>query len=129
MENIFKKAWRKLNKDQKKRKDVDVKKLGVILESTDMLFEKKAVLNPACYKEGEFVHVFYRAIDDNDNSTIGYAKLKGPIRVVERKKIPLIPRTYDYEKRGVEDPRITNLLFNLYSPRRKKCFNGLCDKP
>ena len=108
MKNVFKKKWRKLNKDWKREKDnVGFKKLGVILKSTDRFFEKKAVLNPACYQEGEFVHIFYRAIDDNNNSTIGYAKSKGPTEVVERKEIPLILRTYDYERKGVEDPRIT----------------------
>ena len=130
MKNIFKKTWLKLNKNWKREKDsvdlkktwqkldenwkrekdsVGLKKLGVILKSTDRFFEKKAVLNPACYQEGEFVHIFYRAIDDDDNSTIGYAKLKGPTEVVERKEIPIIPRTYDYERKGVEDPRITKL--------------------
>jgi predicted GH43/DUF377 family glycosyl hydrolase len=91
-----------------------VKKLGVILKPTDRLFERKAVLNPACYQEGEFVHIFYRAIDDNNNSTIGYAKLKGPTRVVERREIPIIPRTYDYERKGVEDPRITKIGKTFY---------------
>ncbi|MBU3934374.1 pesticidal protein Cry7Aa [Patescibacteria group bacterium] len=104
----LKKTWQKLNKDWKREKDsVGLKKLGVILKSTDRFFEKKAVLNPACCQEEEFVHIFYRAIDDNNISTIGYAKLKGPTEVVERKEIPLIPRTYDYERKGVEDPRIT----------------------
>lgn len=99
---------RKLNKDQNNKKNgINLKKIGVILRPTNMLFERKAVLNPACYQEGEFVHIFYRAIDDNDNSTLGYAKLKGPTKVVERKEMPIIQRTYDYEKRGVEDPRIT----------------------
>lgn len=110
MENVFKKKWRKLNKDWRREKEVvDLKKLGVILKTTNMPFERKAILNPACIREGEFVHIFYRAIDDNDNSTIGYAKLKGPTEVVERKEIPIIPRIYDYEKKGVEDPRITKL--------------------
>ncbi|MFH1990376.1 MAG: hypothetical protein ABIJ19_00780, partial [Patescibacteria group bacterium] len=133
MENVFKKTWQKLNRDWKNKKGnaefkklrvilkstdkmierrlekngIDLKRLGVILRPTDRLFERKAVLNPACYQEGEFVHIFYRAIDNNNDSTIGYAKLKGPTEVVERKETPLISRNYDYERKGVEDPRIT----------------------
>jgi predicted GH43/DUF377 family glycosyl hydrolase len=115
MENIFEKTWRKLNKYRGRKKDnLGLKKIGVILRPTDRLFERKAVLNPACYQEGEFVHIFYRAVDDNNNSTIGYAKLKGPTEVIERKEVPLIPRTYDYERSGVEDPRIAKFGKTFY---------------
>ena len=119
MKNIFKKVWSKLSKEldknQKRRKDgIDLKKLGVVLRPTNRFFESRAVLNPTCYQEGEFVHIFYRAIDNNNNSTIGYAKLKGPTKIVERKEIPIITCTYDYEKRGVEDPRITKLGKTFY---------------
>lgn len=95
-------------------KNINVEKLGIILEPTSNLFERRAVLNPACYQEGEFVHLFYRAIDDHNDSTIGYAKLKGPTKVVERRKIPFIPRAYDYERRGVEDPRIVKIGKTFY---------------
>jgi len=93
---------------------IHLKRLGIVLKSTKKLFERRAVLNPACFQEGKFVHVFYRAIDDNNNSTIGYAKLKGPTEVIERKEIPLIPRNYDYEKMGIEDPRIVKLGKTFY---------------
>ena len=80
---------------------VAVEKLGVILEPTERSFEKRAVLNPGVYQEGEFVHLFYRAIDGRNLSTIGYARLKGPTEVVERRTSPLIRREWDYEKKGV----------------------------
>jgi len=100
----------KSTKNQEEKKNgINVEKLGVILKPIDNLFERKAVLNPGIYQEGEFVHIFYRAIGENNNSTIGYAKLKGPTEVVERKEVPIISQTYDYEKKGVEDPRITKL--------------------
>jgi predicted GH43/DUF377 family glycosyl hydrolase len=117
MKDVFEKMWRKWNKDKKREKNgisIGLKKLGVILRPTNRLFERKAILNPACYREGEFVHIFYRAIDDNNRSTIGYAKLKGPTKVVERKELPIITRTYNYEKKGVEDPRITKLGNTFY---------------
>lgn len=86
-----------------------VEKLGLVLEPTKNSFEKTAVLNPACYQDGEFVHIFYRAIDGLNRSSIGYAKLHGPTKVVERWKQPIIVRNYPYEKKGVEDPRITKI--------------------
>jgi beta-1,2-mannobiose phosphorylase / 1,2-beta-oligomannan phosphorylase len=97
-----------------KKRDVNLKKLGVILRPTNKMFERKAVLNPGCYQEGEFVHVFYRAIDNNGDSTIGYAKLKGPTKVVERKETPIAPRSYVYESRGMEDPRLVKIGKTFY---------------
>ena len=89
---------------------IKVEKLGPVLEPTINLFENKAVLNPACDQEGEFMHVFYRAIsEDDDKSRIGYAKFKGPIEVVERWDQPIIEREAMYEVMGVEDPRIVKI--------------------
>ena len=93
---------------------VAVEKLGVILEPTERSFEKRAVLNPGVYQEGEFVHLFYRAIDGRNLSSIGYARLKGPTEVVERRTSPIIRREWDYEKKGVEDPRIVKIGRTFY---------------
>lgn len=92
----------------------EVKKIGMILEPTNLEFERKAVLNPACYQDGEFVHMFYRAVNDDGDSCIGYAKLKGPTEVVERWDRPIIMRDYPYEIKGVEDPRIVNIDGTFY---------------
>lgn len=94
--------------------EIKVKKLGVILEPTHRPFESRAVLNPGCYQDGQFVHLFYRAIDSDNRSSIGYAKLKGPTRVMQRLKMPLISRSYSYESAGVEDARIVKLGKTFY---------------
>ena len=78
------------------------------------MFEQRAVLNPGIWKEGEYVHMFYRAIDAQYRSSIGYARLKGPLKVVERLHLPIIRREYDYEKAGVEDPRVMKLGDTYY---------------
>ena len=88
---------------------VEVKKHGIFMEKTDASFENKAVLNPTCFQDGETVHFFYRAIDTNNVSSIGYAKLKGPLEIIERKREPVIFPEFDYEKMGCEDPRITKI--------------------
>lgn len=86
-----------------------VKKEGVILESTDLEFENQAVLNPACIQVGNTVHMFYRAVKQGNYSSIGYCKLDGPLKVVKRSEKPILYPELDYEKHGVEDPRITFL--------------------
>ena len=85
---------------------VVIKRHGIILEPTKLKFESKGVFNPACIREGRYVHMFYRAWDGNNRSTIGYCKLDGPLKVVERAKKPFMSPEYDYEH-NLEDPRIT----------------------
>lgn len=93
---------------------VKVEKLGVILAPTKNKFENLAVLNPGVYQDGEFVHIFYRAIDKRHISSIGYAKLKGPTKVIERWDKPIISRDFEYERKGCEDPRITKIGDTFY---------------
>lgn len=94
---------------------IEVEKQGVILSPSELGFESSGVLNPGILQEGEQVHFFYRAVEDGNLSTIGYAKSNGPAKIVERLNRPLITRDFDYEKRGVEDPRIVKIdgLFYL----------------
>ncbi|MDO8574487.1 MAG: pesticidal protein Cry7Aa [bacterium] len=94
---------------------IKVEELGPILKPTNNLFENKAVLNPAVYQESDLTHIFYRAIaEDNDKSSIGYAKLKGPIEVIERLDKPIIDREAMYEMMGCEDPRVVKIEGTFY---------------
>lgn len=90
-----------------------VKKEGVILETTKLNFENKGVFNPACIKKGKYVHMFYRAWDKNNRSTIGYCKLEGPLKVIERAKKPILFPEESYEY-NLEDPRIVYLNRRYY---------------
>ncbi len=93
---------------------VQVKKLGVILEPTDNLFERSAVLNPGIWQEGNTIQMFYRALDQDHCSTIGYARLDGPTNVVVRWDKPILLGEYAYETRGMEDPRIVKIGDTFY---------------
>ncbi len=93
---------------------VEVKKEGVLLEPTNLDFESKAVLNPTCVKKGNYVHMLYRAVRKNNVSCIGYCKLKGPLQVVQRCKHPILCPEFNYDKAGLEDPRITYMGKNYY---------------
>lgn len=92
---------------------VKVKKEGVILKPTKLAFEAKGVFNPACIRVGNNVHMFYRAWDKDERSTIGYCKLEGPLKVVERMKKPFLKtdETYEY---SLEDPRIVKIGKTYY---------------
>lgn len=76
------------------------------MEPTGLPFEAKGVLNPAAVKADGWVHLFYRALGNDNRSSIGYCRLKGT-EVVERMAEPLLVPELDYEKMGMEDPRIT----------------------
>jgi beta-1,2-mannobiose phosphorylase / 1,2-beta-oligomannan phosphorylase len=41
---------------------IGVKKEGIIINKTDFDFENEDVLNPAAIREGDSVHLFYRAV-------------------------------------------------------------------
>jgi len=88
---------------------VAVKKEGVLMQKTALVFENEGVLNPAVIKDGEHVHLFYRAVSTGNYSNIGYCKLLGPLTVESRNETPVIISQFDYESHGVEDPRIVKI--------------------
>lgn len=90
-----------------------VKDEGIILEKSDLEFENKAVFNPACIEVDGITHMFYRATNKRGISSIGYCQLKDN-KVVVRLKEPIIFPEFDWEKQGVEDPRITFLDGTYY---------------
>ncbi|MCK9614182.1 MAG: pesticidal protein Cry7Aa [Candidatus Omnitrophica bacterium] len=88
---------------------IEVKSEGVILESSRNAFDNQAVLNPACVEVDGITHMFYRAVRQGDMvSSIGYCQLVDN-KVVKRFEQPVIFPEYDYEEKGVEDPRIVFL--------------------
>lgn len=72
-------------------------------------WESRAAFNPAAIRDGDSVHLLYRAVEGDNFSTIGYARLDRNGEIRERRQKPLINREYDYEKQGVEDPRICKI--------------------
>ncbi len=93
---------------------ITIEKLGIILSPTDKEFENFGVFNPGIYQEGNTIHILYRAVQIGNYSTIGYARAEGPMKIVERKDRPLVSRDFDYEKQGIEDPRIIKIEDTYY---------------
>ncbi len=88
---------------------IEVKKEGVLLSKTELEFENGGVLNPGAIREGNNVHLFYRAVQNGNYSSIGYCRLNGPLTVAERWDKPIISPEFEYESHGVEDPRIVKI--------------------
>lgn len=91
-----------------------IKREGVILEKTTNEFEQDGVLNPAVIAEGNTLHLFYRAVQAGNRSSIGYCRLEGPLQVVERRSSPLLFPQFEYECQGMEDPRIVQIEGRYY---------------
>ena len=88
---------------------IQIKKEGILLEKTEFEFENEGVLNPAAMQEGNIVHLFYRAVQTGNRSTVGYCRLDGPLTVAERWEKPIIVPELDFESQGVEDARIVKI--------------------
>jgi predicted GH43/DUF377 family glycosyl hydrolase len=88
---------------------IEVKKEGILLTKTDLEFENEGVLNPAVIREGDIVHLFYRAVKTGNHSSIGYCRLDGPLNVAERREEPIMVPEFKYESQGVEDARIVKI--------------------
>jgi predicted GH43/DUF377 family glycosyl hydrolase len=69
-------------------------------------WESRAVFNPGTVKDNQFVHMLYRAVEGDNYSTLGYAKLNLDGNVIERRSQPVIVQEFNVERRGCEDPRI-----------------------
>ncbi|MBX2981439.1 MAG: pesticidal protein Cry7Aa [Flavobacteriales bacterium] len=89
--------------------ELEVVRHGVVLDKIANGYENEGVLNPACIREGDEVHMFYRAVRHGNYSTIGYARFKGPLELVMRSGTPLLIPEEKYESQGMEDPRVVKI--------------------
>jgi beta-1,2-mannobiose phosphorylase / 1,2-beta-oligomannan phosphorylase len=82
----------------------------ILTPNKDNWWESKAVFNCSVSFDGKNVHMLYRAIGEYDHyiSRIGYASSSDGFQFDRRHNIAISP-TEDYEKNGMEDPRITQI--------------------
>ena len=86
-------------------------------------WEEKATFNPGGILESDKFRLFYRAIDVNGISSIGYAAITRDMKTVERPNHPVLSPSDPWEELGCEDPRITRIgnaylmLYTAYSRR------------
>jgi predicted GH43/DUF377 family glycosyl hydrolase len=78
-------------------------------------FESRLVFNPAAIDHDGTVHILYRAMDEANTSTVGYASSKDGIHVESRLPVPVYGPRADFELKlgsptgnsGCEDPRLS----------------------
>ena len=93
---------------------IDVSKGKILLESRmGVEFESGGVLNPACIEKDGIIHMFYRAVEKDNFSTIGYCQIKDD-KMVYRSDKPIIFPEFEFESHGIEDPRVTFLGEQYY---------------
>jgi predicted GH43/DUF377 family glycosyl hydrolase len=91
-----------------------INKEGILLSRTGLHFEDEGVLNPAVIRDGDNVHLIYRAVSKGNFSSLGYCLLHGPLHVEERMMTPILFSQFEYERHGVEDPRIVRIDETYY---------------
>lgn len=89
-----------------KTSSVAVERLGIVLEPKFDL-DRGGALNPAVVQHPDHTDLYYRAVDAQNVSTVGFARLDRDNRVVERSDTPVFAPGEVYEQGGVEDPRIS----------------------
>jgi len=82
----------------------------ILVPNEDNWWESKAVFNCSVSYDGNNVHMLYRAIGEYDYyiSRIGYAISKDGFQFERRDNIAIC-QTENYERYGMEDPRITQM--------------------
>lgn len=81
----------------------------LFLQAKSNRFEQRAVLNPSVIQKDDILHMYYRAVDPDMVSTIGYLRARqtdGGEVVEERFDEPIVVPEEEFERGGVEDPRV-----------------------
>lgn len=111
-----------------------------ILKPTRRWWETKWVYNNAAILDQDKVKILYRARGDDFISRFGYAESSDGFRIDKRSKLPVFdadPQN-EFERLGVEDPRITKIgdtfyiiyiAISLYPSYKQVPSFNLCDGP
>ncbi len=87
-----------------------------ILAPSSHTWENKAVFNCGVVTYQGDIHLIYRAQGEDEISRLGLVRMTDPTQIGERKAQPVFSPDPDseYEVRGVEDPRITQMGDDFY---------------
>lgn len=93
----------------------------VIVADKSHPWESKATFNPAALYLKNKTHILYRALSEDNTSTVGYASSKDGISIDEKYFKPIYVPREDFEIKkvsggnsGCEDPRLTKVGKNIY---------------
>ena len=79
----------------------------IIEPKPEMTWESGATFNPGAVKNGEITHILYRAVDERNISSLGYATTVDGETILNRSAEPVLVPSDPWEELGCEDPRIT----------------------
>jgi len=86
-------------------------------------WERNSTTNPGVARADDITHILYRAVDEHNVSSLGYATSRDGERLLERINQPALKPTETWEEYGCEDPRITHIegiyyvFYTAYSRR------------
>lgn len=87
----------------------------ILVPDQDNWWEKEAVFNCAVLYDGKVIHMLYRAIGEYKNyvSRVGYATSSDGFKFTRNQEPVLYPKL-DYERFGIEDPRLISVDNKTY---------------
>lgn len=77
-------------------------------------WECTSTSNPGTVKSGEITHILYRAVNEHNISSLGYASTMDGETLLERSLEPVFSPAEPWEEFGCEDPRITRIEETFY---------------
>ena len=93
----------------------------IIIPDKRNYWEAKATFNPAAFRIRNTTHILYRALSDDNTSSLGYASTKDGINIDEKLLEPIYVPREDFESKkiagansGCEDPRLTKIGKIIY---------------
>ena len=86
----------------------------IIKPRPDIEWEVGGTFNPGVAKNGEEIHILYRAVDEHNLSSLGYAKTIDGETILDRSVEPVFTPAEPWEHLGCEDPRITAFNGTFY---------------
>jgi predicted GH43/DUF377 family glycosyl hydrolase len=93
----------------------------IIVPNSEHPFEAKATFNPASIMLKNKIHILYRAMSNDNTSTVGYAMTENGTDVIEKLAEPIYVPREEFEMKkinnansGCEDPRLTKIGKTIY---------------
>lgn len=93
----------------------------IIVPKMENKWEVRATFNPGAILLKGKIHIMYRAMSQDNTSTLGYAMTKNGTDITERLSLPVYVPREDFENKkmdnansGCEDPRLTKIGKNVY---------------
>jgi len=79
----------------------------IIEPRPEIAWESTATFNPGTVRDGGITHILYRAVDERNVSSLGYAATIDGEAILDRSTEPVLSPAGPWEEWGCEDPRIT----------------------